>query len=189
MSLGRGIFESKRPVVIPQPKTVKMYRDLGRYHIDPRQQPEKRFSLLAKDAIIDRSVTEKVKETLFFNRRQNQEKSLEIGLLACPIRDYGSTLRKNTQAMLEKHGYRFGGIGGFFGFTFTCQHVTCPGMVAALGQDMSRSRNIVLGMRYCSHERPETRKVVMLHLSDLGKVSSASPVTPIFIIIVKEICL
>ena len=178
---------AKSPVIIPQPRTTKMYRDLGQFYIDPRREPSERFRLLAKDGQIDASVTPEVREKLFPRDRAQREKVLEIGLLACPKRDYASIIRKNSEAMLAKHGYRFGGFGGFLGFFLACPHVTCPGRVLALGHDMSRSRDIMLGIQNCSHERWDTRKVIAERLSELGKDMSTLFAKPIFIIIVKDL--
>jgi hypothetical protein len=178
---------AKPPVVIPKPREFTMYRDLGLFRVDPRKPPSERFKFFDKDGHIDPSVTPKIKERLFPKNRPQREKTLEIGLLACPRRDYASTIRKHSEGMLAKDGYRFAGLGGFLGFFLACPHVTCSGLVSALGYDMSRSRDIMLGIKHCSHENPFARKIVAEKLSTLGKGVPAVYMTPIFIIIVKDI--
>lgn len=179
----------KAPVIIPKPRQVKMYRDLAQFHFDPKQQPRDRFNLLRKDVGVDPSITPEIEEKLFFKRKAGEQpRILEIGLLAFPRRDYGSVLQKMGTELLSKHNYRSGGIGGFFGFVMACPHVTCPGVVLALGRDMSQSRDIILGVTRCSHELPDKRRVVAERLSRLGKniLPSLSP-EPLFVIIVKDI--
>ncbi|MEK9173677.1 MAG: hypothetical protein AAB845_00220 [Patescibacteria group bacterium] len=171
-------------------REVAIYPDLGEYTIHPGESLAQAYRGLFHDVAIDkRTLTDSVRAKIAIKRTAKEEKSLRIGIIHFPRRDYGSVLRSQAKPLLLEHGYRFGGLGGFLGFVRGCIQIPCPGPVVALGSDMSTGRDVVLGLeRVAAKDEGLVGRIFAMRLRNLNIIISQTPaIQCINVIIVRDI--